>query len=72
LLIRSVHAGDYVGCTRIVRARSHDMQPALPFERVCVDAIDRSIVDPAILDDENHEHSSESEAAVPATVPDHR
>ena len=49
LLIRSVHAGDYVGCTRIVRARSHDMQPALPFERVCVDAIDRSIVDPAIL-----------------------
>lgn len=46
LLIRSVHAGDFVGCTRIVRAQSQDTQRAMPFEQICADAIDRAIVDP--------------------------
>jgi N-acyl amino acid synthase of PEP-CTERM/exosortase system len=49
LLIRSVHAGDFVGCTRIVRAQSQDTQRAMPFEQICADAIDRAIVDPASL-----------------------
>jgi N-acyl amino acid synthase of PEP-CTERM/exosortase system len=49
LLIRSVHSGEFVGCTRIVRAHSHDTQRAMPFEQVCASAIDRAIVDPATL-----------------------
>jgi N-acyl amino acid synthase of PEP-CTERM/exosortase system len=49
LLIRSVHAGDFVGCTRIVRVRPGDPQPAMPFEHACAGAIDLAIVDPAAL-----------------------
>jgi N-acyl amino acid synthase of PEP-CTERM/exosortase system len=49
LLIRSVQTGQYIGCTRIVRARADDPQPLMPFEKSCEQAIDRSIADPRNL-----------------------
>jgi N-acyl amino acid synthase of PEP-CTERM/exosortase system len=49
LLIRSLKAGKFVGCTRIVRARAGDPQHPLPFEKTCAKVLDRSIVDPAKL-----------------------
>jgi N-acyl amino acid synthase of PEP-CTERM/exosortase system len=49
LLVRSVKTGDFVGCTRLIRARAGDAQPLMPFERVCADSLDRTIVDPARL-----------------------
>lgn len=49
LLIRSVHSHDFVGCTRIIRARTHDPQRAMPFEQVCAGTIDLAIVDPESL-----------------------
>ena len=48
-LIRSVQNGEYVGCTRLVRARPDDPQYPLPFEKTCAKTIDRSIVDPQSL-----------------------
>src|SRR6267378_2350030 len=48
-LIRSVQNGEYVGCTRLVRARPGNPQYPLPFERTCAKTIDRSIVDPQSL-----------------------
>jgi N-acyl amino acid synthase of PEP-CTERM/exosortase system len=48
-LIRSVQNGEYVGCTRLVRARPGDPQFPLPFEKTCAKTIDRSIVDPQSL-----------------------
>lgn len=49
LLIRSVKTGEYVGCARLIRARPHDPEQFMPFERVCAGSLDRSIVDPAKL-----------------------
>jgi N-acyl amino acid synthase of PEP-CTERM/exosortase system len=48
-LIRSVKSGAFIGCTRLVRARRTDPFYPLPFEKVCVRAIDRSILDPLML-----------------------
>ena len=49
VLIRSVPTGEFIGCTRIIRARPHDPCYPLPFERVCATALDRSIIDPTKL-----------------------
>jgi N-acyl amino acid synthase of PEP-CTERM/exosortase system len=49
LLIRSVKTGEFVGCTRIVRARESDPSHPLPFEKTCLSTLDRSIIDPAKL-----------------------
>lgn len=49
LLIRSVKTNQFIGCTRIVRARPEDPNYPLPFEQTCAAAIDRSIVDPTKL-----------------------
>jgi N-acyl amino acid synthase of PEP-CTERM/exosortase system len=49
LLIRSVKADQFIGCTRIVRARPGHPDFPLPFEKTCAAALDRSIVDPAKL-----------------------
>lgn len=49
LLIRSVKTGNFMGCTRIIRARPGDLLYPLPFEMTCAATIDRSIVDPATL-----------------------
>jgi N-acyl amino acid synthase of PEP-CTERM/exosortase system len=49
VLIRSVKTGEFIGCTRIIRARPEDPQYPLPFEKLCKTTLDRSIVDPARL-----------------------
>lgn len=49
LLIRSVKSGQFIGCTRIVRARPGDPAYPLPFEKTCAATLDRKIVDPARL-----------------------
>lgn len=49
LLIRSVQTGQFIGCTRIVRARPEDPHYPLPFEKTCGATLDRSIIDPAKL-----------------------
>jgi len=48
-LIRSVSAGDYVGCTRLVLSPPGNLHHPLPFEKSCADTLDRSIVDPRKL-----------------------
>jgi N-acyl amino acid synthase of PEP-CTERM/exosortase system len=48
-LIRAVATGVYVGCTRLVLARSDDPSRALPFEKVCAGILDRSAIDPQAL-----------------------
>jgi len=49
LLIRGVRTGEFIGCTRIVRARPGDPYYPLPFEKTCAATLDRSIIDPAKL-----------------------
>ncbi|HEX5128031.1 MAG TPA: PEP-CTERM/exosortase system-associated acyltransferase [Rhodocyclaceae bacterium] len=49
LLRKSDSAHDLVGCSRLVLAQQDGEDFELPFERVCVDSIDRAIVDPARL-----------------------
>ena len=46
VLIRSIRTGAFVGCTRIILARSDDPLYRLPFEKICATALDRSMVDP--------------------------
>jgi N-acyl amino acid synthase of PEP-CTERM/exosortase system len=48
-LIRSVKTGEFVGCTRLVLCRPGDPHYPLPFERTCVQTLDRSILDPQAL-----------------------
>ena len=49
LLIRNVQLGEFMGCTRLVRARPRDPHYPLPFEKTCAATLDRSVVDPAVL-----------------------
>ena len=49
LLRKSSLEHDLVGCTRLVLAHQQDEDFELPFERLCADSIDRSIIDPARL-----------------------
>ena len=49
LLIRSVSAGEFMGCTRLVLTRPEAPEQPLPFEKACAATLDRSIVDPAKL-----------------------
>ncbi len=49
VLIRSLHTGEFIGCTRIIRTRPRDPCHPLPFEKVCATALDRSIVEPSRL-----------------------
>jgi N-acyl amino acid synthase of PEP-CTERM/exosortase system len=49
LLIRNVQLGEFMGCTRLVRARPRDPHYPLPFEKTCAATLDRSVVDPAAL-----------------------
>lgn len=48
-LIRSIHTGEYVGCTRLVLTRPGDPRHPLPFEKTCAATIDRAVLDPAHL-----------------------
>lgn len=49
LLIRSLKTGDFVGCTRIIRAWPAEPERMLPFEKACIGTIDRSVIDPGRL-----------------------
>jgi N-acyl amino acid synthase of PEP-CTERM/exosortase system len=49
VLIRSMKTGEFIGCTRIIRARPQDPYYPLPFEKICTASLDRSIVDPVKL-----------------------
>lgn len=49
LLIRSRKSGDFVGCTRIIRGWPAEPARMLPFEKACIDTIDRSVIDPSRL-----------------------
>ena len=49
LLIRDVRSGEFIGCTRIVRARPGDPYYSMPFEKFCAATLDRTIIDPARL-----------------------
>ena len=49
-LLQSVRNDDFVGCVRLILADPNDPQAPMPFEALCKDALDRSIVDPAALD----------------------
>jgi len=49
-LLQSVATGEYVGCVRLVLTDPADRHSKLPFESLCADSIDRTIVDPARLD----------------------
>jgi N-acyl amino acid synthase of PEP-CTERM/exosortase system len=49
LLMRSIKTNEFIGCTRIVLSRPEDPYYQLPFEKTCVTALDRSIIDPSKL-----------------------
>lgn len=49
VLIRSVQLGEFIGCTRIIRTHPRDPCYPLPFEKLCVTALDRSIIEPSRL-----------------------
>jgi N-acyl amino acid synthase of PEP-CTERM/exosortase system len=49
-LLQSVSTGEYVGCVRLVLAVPDNRGTLLPFEHHCADTLDRSIVDPSVLD----------------------
>lgn len=49
LLIRSVQAGEFVGCIRMIKCRPEDLDYPLPFEKTCHRGLDRSIMNPATL-----------------------
>ena len=49
LLMRNIQTQEFIGCTRIVRPRPEDPHYQLPFEKTCVNVLDRSIIDPAKL-----------------------
>ena len=47
-------AGEFIGCVRLVRPAALGPLSLLPFERVCGDSLDRSILDPAKLPRAKH------------------
>jgi N-acyl amino acid synthase of PEP-CTERM/exosortase system len=49
-LLKSVHNDENVGCVRIILNDPADATSLLPFEQLCADSIDRTIVDPRKLD----------------------
>jgi N-acyl amino acid synthase of PEP-CTERM/exosortase system len=49
LLIRDLHSGQFVGCTRMIMHRPEDPSYLLPFEKICHASIDRARIDPAKL-----------------------
>jgi N-acyl amino acid synthase of PEP-CTERM/exosortase system len=49
LLISAVATGSYIGCVRVIRTDPENPDQPLPFEKACVDALDRKICDPSRL-----------------------
>jgi N-acyl amino acid synthase of PEP-CTERM/exosortase system len=50
IALRAQAHGRIVGCVRLVRTDPDDLAAPLPFETLCADVIDRTIVDPALID----------------------
>lgn len=48
-LLQAVGSGEYVGCVRLVLTDPDDRAHPLPFETLCRDTVDRSVVDPSAL-----------------------
>lgn len=49
-LVRAVATSRYIGCARLILTNPSDRGAPLPFEKLCSESLDRSIVDPAKLD----------------------
>jgi N-acyl amino acid synthase of PEP-CTERM/exosortase system len=49
LLIRAVAVDSYIGCVRLIHTDPEGPDQPLPFEKACVDALDRNIFDPSRL-----------------------
>lgn len=49
-LLQSIRNDEYVGCVRIILSDPREPQAPMPFEALCDTALDRTIVDPAVLD----------------------
>jgi len=49
LLIRDIRNSVFIGCARIIRPPLDNADKPLPFEKTCVNTLDRSIVDPLKL-----------------------
>lgn len=47
LLLRHLPDNEFVGCARLVRPEHGNPGFLLPFERVCADTLDRTVIDPA-------------------------
>jgi len=47
LLIRNTQTNEFIGCTRIIRPQSENPSYLLPFEKLCAEALDRSIINPS-------------------------
>lgn len=50
IALRAQSSGRIVGCVRLVQTRAEDLDQSLPFEHLCEDAIDRTIIDPRQID----------------------
>ncbi len=50
IALRAQSSGRIVGCVRLVLTKPETPEELLPFETLCAEAIDRSIVDPATID----------------------
>ena len=48
-LLRNIHTGEFIGCTRLIRQRPDDPLYPLPFEKTCEASLDRTIIDPRAL-----------------------
>jgi N-acyl amino acid synthase of PEP-CTERM/exosortase system len=48
-LLQAVASGEYVGCVRLVLTDPQNRDRPLPFETLCRDTVQRSIVDPSAL-----------------------
>lgn len=53
LLIRSIRNDIFIGCTRIIRPPLDSCDRRLPFEKICAQTLDRSLIDPAKLPIDN-------------------
>jgi N-acyl amino acid synthase of PEP-CTERM/exosortase system len=49
-LLQAVNSGEYIGCVRVVLTDPNDREHPLPFETLCREKVDRSVVDLSTLD----------------------
>ncbi len=49
LLMRDIKTYEFIGCVRFIRPQPENPDNPLPFEEICSDTLDRSIIDPTKL-----------------------